>query len=65
MKKDIRLLYGKRSRVTHGAKEAISPDELYRMMDIAYRLVKALIDRLDDFKSRADLRNWLEDQKLS
>ena len=65
IKKDVRNLYTKRSRVSHGDREAVSLGELYRMRDITYKLLLTLINRLDEFAKPSDLRNWLEDRKLS
>ncbi|MGA7669717.1 MAG: hypothetical protein WBW04_04805 [Nitrolancea sp.] len=64
-KKHILHMYQRRSAISHGGKLEILETELRRLETIAGEAISRLIQRRDEFRSRADLANWLERKRLS
>ncbi len=64
IKKDIKDCYDKRSDVVHGRASDITSEKLLKIADYAGRLIRILIKRKDEFKSRKELDEWLEIYRL-
>jgi hypothetical protein len=65
IKRRVQHLYGKRCGVSHGGSRAILDADYAALEEIAGGLTLALIRRRDEFRSRTDLLDWIEDRKLS
>jgi hypothetical protein len=65
LKKDTRVLYGRRSAVSHGGQTAVEPTDLFRLTEIARDVTKRLIEQRSEFTSRNDLLDWVEDKKMA
>jgi hypothetical protein len=64
MKKKIKELYSLRSAVSHGGRTSVLQQDVHDLGQIVGQLTMTLIDKLDEFTSRKDLLDWVEDQKL-
>ncbi len=64
LKKKIKDLYDKRSRVSHGGHSAIPTSDLEALRRITGDFLSQMIQRMDEFRTRNDLDEWIEDQKF-
>jgi Apea-like HEPN len=64
LKKKVKTLYDKRSRVSHGGHSAITTSDLEALKTIVGDFLYQMIQRMDHFQTRKDLDEWLEDQKF-
>lgn len=60
----IKASYGTRSELSHGGSKAVPDFTLERLQRYAVSLLLALLKRTHEFKSQADLFEWLDIQKL-
>jgi len=65
LKKFVIAVYGQRSAVSHGGRTAVLQTDLGQLKYIAHRLIRALIQRKDEFADRESLARWLEEQRLA
>jgi Apea-like HEPN len=64
IKKRAKNLYGKRSAVSHGGDKAASDDEVLWLEEVSFGLLQRLIRRHDEFDSRQDLFDYVEELKM-
>ena len=65
LKSRVKELYGLRSVVSHGEHSSILNKDVVDLKFIAMRLLVKMIGRREDFISRRNLIDWLEEQRLS
>lgn len=65
IKKTVKEMYSLRSAISHGGYKAVSDTELDELLVVTRTLMLRMIARYDEFKSRGDLLNWIEEKKLS
>lgn len=64
VKRTIKQLYGKRSSVSHGGETVVHEREVRQLELIAGTLLAKMIERAKDFRTRRELLQWIEDEKL-
>jgi len=57
--------YGIRSAVSHGGKKSVSKGDYYNLINIVGTIVMILVGKRDDFQSQSNLKDWIEEMKLS
>jgi Apea-like HEPN len=65
LKEKVMKLYKLRSNITHGRPDPILDSELRILEWIAGSFIKIMIERMNEFSSTKELRNWLEMKRLS
>jgi hypothetical protein len=65
VKKFVLRVYDQRSAVSHGGRTAILQADLGQLRDITHSLIQILIRRNNEFSTRDDLADWLEQQRLA
>jgi hypothetical protein len=65
IKKKIKDLYSLRSAVSHGGRTSVLQQDVNDLEQIAGQVTMLLVDRLDEFTSKKDLLEWIENQKLA
>jgi len=64
IKKSLLAIYGKRSRTSHGGKEAVLAADIAYLRTVALHLTATMIKRKDEFPLQQALFDWIEDQRL-
>lgn len=64
IKKRLLSIYGKRSRTSHGGKEAVLAADIAYLRTATLHLTATMIKRKDEFPLQQALFDWLEDQRL-
>ena len=64
LKRRIKDVDGKRSRVSHGGRKAVLDADLNDLREIAWHLTAHMIQRKDEFRTKSELLDWIEDQRL-
>lgn len=64
LKKKVKDLYNKRSKVSHGGHSAVLDSDLKVLRTITGDFLSQMIQRIDEFQARNDLEEWIEDQKF-
>jgi hypothetical protein len=64
LKKKVKDLYNKRSKVSHGGHSAVLDSDLKVLRTITGDFLSQMIQRIDEFQTRNDLEEWIEDQKF-
>lgn len=66
IKKRIKELYGRRSKVSHGSSSSsIEKQDIADLRILTRRVVTTMIKRRSELTTKADIVSWLEEQKLS
>jgi hypothetical protein len=65
LKSRVKDLYRHRSKVSHGGHSSILNKDVVDLKSIAMKLLVKMIKWRETFKSRKNLIDWLEDQRLS
>lgn len=64
----VKDFYGKRSNIAHGGKKAeksITDSDLSLLTQLVLAVIEFCLGKMDEFRSRDDLTNWIQDLKLS
>ena len=61
----VTKLYGSRSKVMHGETDPITDDELAKWAYLVWIAVRALLNRVTQFKTVDDLETWVRSQRYS
>ncbi|ROL76566.1 hypothetical protein BLX41_14540 [Pseudomonas protegens] len=61
----VKKCYDTRSTIAHGGKSPITDNELGQLTIIVLNVIRALIDKTDDFQNQQDLRAHLENLKFT
>jgi hypothetical protein len=64
-KKRIKELYGKRSRLTHGAGAEILDQDIYDLRVAVFNILQHVFDNLGEYKSAEDIQQRIEELRLS
>lgn len=64
LEKWIRVIYDKRSTISHGGHVEVTDDELNTLKRIIFTIIKWMIKELGTFKNRKSLFQWTENQDL-
>jgi len=65
LKKLVKDLYDKRSRISHGGTADITDEDVRRLQNLTGNVIVTLALRSDDFETRSKLSDWVERQKFS
>lgn len=61
----VKKCYDTRSTIAHGGKSPVTDHDLGQLTIIVWNVIRALIDKTDDFQNQKDLRAHLENLKFS
>jgi hypothetical protein len=64
LKRDLQRLYGLRSKISHSGSRSVLYSDFYRLHEIARGFIAAMITYRNDFRTKEDLLQWLDERRL-
>jgi hypothetical protein len=65
LRSQIKELYNLRSRITHGSQIQVSVEDIGNLRNIAYWTVKYIFENFNKYKTLDDIRNHVDDLRMS
>ena len=63
--KQVQSFYDQRSKISHGGRTSVLDSDLQELRRIVGTVIAKLIRRTNEFASRRDFHEWIQDQRLS